>query len=74
MNHEQSEKEIDQMALVEAERVLKLFPKSYALIFCEEIAKKLPSVNDTPPVKRLSYDNYRQFYLNRVSFIIRDKQ
>jgi hypothetical protein len=37
--------------------------KKSALFFCEEMAKKLPSINDTPPIHRKARDNYMQFYM-----------
>jgi len=50
----------------EAKRLLSLMDKKTALIFCEELAKKLPNINDTPPVYRKSRENYMQFYYNGV--------
>jgi len=50
----------------EAKRLLLIMDKKTALLFCEEIAKKLPNINDTPPIHRKSRENYMQFYYNGV--------
>ncbi len=52
--------------MAEAKRLLSIMDKKTALIFCEEMAKKLPSINDTPPIHRKSRENYMQFYYNGV--------
>jgi hypothetical protein len=54
---EQREQEI-----AEAKRLLSIMDKKTALIFCEEMAKKLPNINDTPPNFRKAAENYAQFY------------
>lgn len=46
----------------EAKRLLSIMSKEVAIVFCEEMAKKLPSINDTPPISRKSSENYMQFY------------
>lgn len=48
--------------------------KETALLFCKELAKKLPNINDTPPIKRLPRENYMQFYMFGVSHAIRETQ
>ena len=40
--------------------------KECALILCEELAKRLPSINDTPPIHRLSDENYRQCWIGSI--------
>ena len=62
---EQEEKEI-----AEAKRLLSIMDKKTALFFCEEMAKKLPSINDTPPIDRKPRENYMQFYYNGVRLAI----
>jgi len=58
---EQRKEELD-----EAKRLLSIMDKKTALIFCEELAKKLPNINDTPPINRKHRSNYMQFYYNGV--------
>jgi hypothetical protein len=36
--------------------------KEQAIFFCEQIAEKLPNVNETPPIYRQSEDKYQQFW------------
>ena len=55
---------------LEAKRLLKIMNSKSALLCCEELAKLLPSINDTPPVKRLCINNYSQFYRFGVTFAI----
>ena len=57
---------LEQEEIAEAKRLLSIMDKKTALIFCEEMAKKLPSINDTPPIHRKSRENYMQFYYNGV--------
>ena len=40
--------------------------KDCSLILCEELAKRLPSINDTPPIHRLSDENYRQCWIGSI--------
>ena len=40
--------------------------KDCALILCDELAKRLPSINDTPPIHRLSDENYRQCWIGSI--------
>ena len=58
--------------ILEAKRLLSKMDKKTALFFCEEIAKKLPSINDIPPIHRKSKDNYMQFYMFGVSSAIKE--
>lgn len=60
------EKEDREKEMAEAKRLLSIMDKKTALVFCEEMAKKLPSINDTPPIHRKSRENYMQFYCNGV--------
>jgi hypothetical protein len=53
-------------ANAEAKRLLSIMDKKTALFFCEEMAKKLPNINDTPPIHRKPRENYMQFYYNEV--------
>lgn len=55
-----------------AKILLSKMDKKTALFFCKEIAKKLPSINDTPPIHRKSPENYMQFYYNGVSSAINE--
>lgn len=36
--------------------------KVIAKIFAEELASRLPNINQTPPIHRLSEDSYMQFW------------
>jgi len=63
---EQREKE-----MTEAKRLLSIMDKSNALLFCEEIAKKLPCINSTPPNFRKEAENYAQFYRFGVASAIK---
>lgn len=64
--HQESEQEDRKEEIIEAKRLLSIMDKKTALIFCKEMAKKLPSINDTPPIYRKSRENYSQFYYNGV--------
>ena len=68
----QQEERVKEMA--EAKRLLSNMDKKSALIFCEEMAKKLPSINDTPPIHRKPRENYMQFYCNGVRSAINSLQ
>ena len=57
---------LEQEEIAEAKRLLSIMDKKTALFFCEEMAKKLPSINDTPPIDRKPRENYMQFYYNGV--------
>ena len=65
---EQEEREKE---MAEAKRLLLIMDKKTALIFCYELSKKLPSINDTPPIHRKSRENYMQFYYNGVTSCIK---
>jgi hypothetical protein len=41
--------------------------KSNALICAEQIAKRLPNINDVPPVHRVSEEGYMQFWRHNVT-------
>lgn len=56
----------------EAKRLLSIMSKKQALIFCEELARKLPNINDTPPIHRKSRENYMQFYMFGVPNAIKN--
>jgi hypothetical protein len=64
--YQELEKEEREQEMAEAKRLLSNMDKKSALFFCEEMAKKLPSINDTPPIHRKARDNYMQFYYNGV--------
>lgn len=70
MTHEETENQQRIEELEEAKRLLKILNKKQALFFCEEMAKKLPNINNTPPIHRIERKNYMQFYLNGVSSAI----
>jgi len=36
--------------------------KNIARIFAEEMASRLPNINETPPIHRVSEDKYMQFW------------
>jgi len=40
----------------------KIRSKQGALICVDEIQKRLPCINETPPIHRKSEDNYKQFW------------
>lgn len=65
LEQEEREKEMK-----EAKRLLSIMDKKTALVFCEEMAKKLPNINDTPPIYRKTRENYMQFYHNGVRHAI----
>jgi hypothetical protein len=67
MTFQEKQAELKRQHILEAKRLLILFSKDQALIFCKEVAEKLPKINDTPPVHRKSEDNYAQFYLGGVT-------
>jgi len=69
--YQELEQEEREQEIVEAKRLLSNMDKKSALFFCEEMAKKLPSINDTPPIYRKSRDNYMQFYYNGVRSAIK---
>lgn len=62
MTHEVEEKLEREKEQSEATRILSVFNKEQAIFFCEEMAKKLPCINDTPPIRRKERENYRQHY------------
>jgi len=64
------ESEEREKEMTEAKRLLSIMDKSNALLFCEEIAKKLPCINNTPPNFRKEAENYAQFYRFGVSSAI----
>lgn len=64
--------EDQQKAIDEAKRLLSLMSKKSALILCEELAKKLPNINDTPPIYRKPIENYMQFYMFRLPAAINE--
>lgn len=68
--HLEIEREEREKEMKEAIRLLKMFTKEQALFFCEEMAKKLPNINDTPPIHRKPRENYMQFYHNGVRHAI----
>ena len=45
--------------------------KACALIVCEELSKRLPNINDTPPDSRKEEEMYMQFWFNKVPSEIR---
>lgn len=65
--YEDREKELKAKHIKEAKRLLTVLNEKQALFYCEEIAKKLPSINNTPPIKRKSDENYMQFYMFGVA-------
>lgn len=65
-NYLELEQEDREKEMAEAKRLLLIMDKKTALVFCEEMAKKLPNINDTPPIYRKSRENYMQFYYNGV--------
>jgi hypothetical protein len=46
----------------EAEKLLEKMNKEQAILFCAELAERLPNINDTPPIRRLTEDKYQQFW------------
>lgn len=64
------EQEERQMEIDEAKKLLSVMDKKTALFFCDEISKKLPNINDTPPAYRKKRDNYMQFYMFGVKSVI----
>jgi hypothetical protein len=68
--YQEIEQEGREKELIEAKRLLSFMNKKQALIFCKEMAKKLPSINDTAPIHRKSRENYMQFYMFGVSSAI----
>jgi len=63
---QQIDEEEKQKAVSEAKRLIGIFGESNALLFCEEMAKKMPNINDTPPIHRMPRENYMQFYMFAV--------
>lgn len=62
MNIQQKEKQLKKQQLVEAKKLLVKMNKEQAIYFCEQLAKKLPNINETPPIHRQSEDKYQQFW------------
>lgn len=71
--YQEIEQEEREQEMVEAKRLLSFMNKKQALIFCEEMAKHLPNINDTPPIHRKSRENYMQFYYNGVRLAINSR-
>jgi hypothetical protein len=46
----------------EAEKLLDKMNKEQAILYCEQLAEKLPNINDTPPIHRLTEDKYQQYW------------
>ena len=70
--YQELEQEDREKEMAEAKRLLSIMGKKTALVFCEEMAKKLPSINNTPPIHRKSIENYMQFYYNGVRNAIKN--
>ena len=68
---EQSEK-LKQQQMFEAEKLLGKMSKETAILFCEQLAEKLPNINDTPPIYRQSEDKYQQFWRFGVASCLND--
>jgi hypothetical protein len=64
--YQELEQEDREKEMAEAKRLLSIMDKKTSLFFCEEMAKKLPNINDTPPIHRKPRENYMQFYYNGV--------
>lgn len=62
MNYQEREKLIKEKQIAEAQKLLGKMNKEQAMFFCEQMAEKLPNINDTPPIYRQSEDKYQQFW------------
>lgn len=62
MTLQERENLIKEQQMVEAKKLLNRMNKEQAMFFCEQIAEKLPNINDTPPIYRQSEDKYQQFW------------
>lgn len=46
-----------------AKELLGIMNIKQAIYLCEQLAERLPSINNTPPVWRHDEDRYRQFWI-----------
>lgn len=56
------QEELKNKQMNEAKNLMSKMTKEQALFFCEELSKRLPNINNTPPIHRMSEDNYMQFW------------
>ena len=62
MTYQEREKQIKEQQISEAKRLLSKMNKEQAILFCKQLAEKLPNINETPPIHRQSEDKYQQFW------------
>lgn len=62
MTYQEKEQQVIEQQIVEAKKLLSKMNKEQAILFCEQIAQKLPNINDIPPIHRQSEDKYQQFW------------
>ena len=62
MTLQEQEKQIKEQRIAEAKKLLSKMNKEQAIFFCEQLAEKLPNINETPPIHRQSEDKYKQFW------------
>ena len=62
MTSQEREQSLKNQQIQEAKKLLEKMNKEQAIFFCEQIADKLPNINDTPPIRRMNEDKYQQFW------------
>jgi len=62
MTSQEREQSLKNQQIQEAKKLLEKMNKEQAIFFCEQIADKLPNINDTPPIHRMNEDKYQQFW------------
>lgn len=62
MTASERDKLVKENQIKEAKKLLEKMSKEQAAFFCEQIAERLPNINETPPIYRQSEDKYQQFW------------